>query len=89
MAFSCGHSGALIHTTVILTEFSHSSAVTVARHDFVPQSPFVGEKTYIPLQEERLSTHSERRVPPSAHGKNAEMVANGIAIVMRLHFRII
>jgi len=89
MAFSCGHSGALIHTTVILTEFSHSSAVTVARHDFVRQSPFVGEKTYIPLQEERLSTHSQRSVPPSPHGKNAEMVANGIAIVMRLHFRII
>ena len=53
-------------------DFSHSSAVTVTRHDFVRQSPFVGEKTYIPLQGERLSTHSQRSVPPSAHGKNAE-----------------
>ena len=50
MTFSCDHSGALIHATVIQTGFSHSSAVTVARHDFVRQSPFVGEKTYIPCK---------------------------------------
>lgn len=54
------------------TNHTLGSAVTVARHDFVRQSPFVGEKTYIPSQGERLSTHSQRSVPPSAHGKNAE-----------------
>ena len=68
---SCDHSGASTHS-LSHGLITHSSAVTVARHDFVRQSPFVGEKTYIPLQGDRLSTHSQRSVPPSAHGKNAE-----------------
>ena len=87
MAFSCDHSGALIHTSVILTGFSHSSAVTVARHDFVRQSPFLDEKTYIPLTRGTIiNAQPKKRAAICAWKECGGIEANGIAIVMRLCF---
>lgn len=72
--------------TVILTGFSHSSAVTVTRHDYVCQSPSWAKIHISPYKGNDYNAQPKKRATICAWKECGGIEANGIAIVMRLRF---